>query len=65
MGALREANCPGGAGKTVWWSCCAGMIIEMVKSGALVSVKVHHVQLSAKNLSALAFTGRVDYSGYW
>lgn len=62
MGALRD---PGGAWKTVWWSCCAGMIIDMVKSGALVSVKVHHAQLSAKNLSALAFTGRVDFPGYW
>lgn len=56
------ANDPGGAGKTVSCSCCVGMIIEMVKSGAPMSVKVHHVQLIAQSLSALALVGRVGSS---
>lgn len=58
---LSEAYDPGGGGKTVSCSCCVGMIIEMVKSGALVSVKVHHVQLIAQSLSALALVGHHTY----
>lgn len=48
-------------GETPWWwlgktlscSCCEGMIIEMVKSGAPVSVKAQHVWLIARSPSAL------------
>lgn len=53
---------PCAAGKTVSCSCCVGMIIEMVKSGALVSVKAHHVQLKAQTLCAHASNRQVDCS---
>lgn len=56
---MREANNPGGAGKTLSCSCCVGMIIEMVKSGAPMSVKGHHVQLISQSFSMLALVGRV------
>lgn len=55
---MREPNKPGGAVKTVSCSCCAGMIIEMIKSGASGSVKAHHVQLIAQRLSALTLVRR-------
>lgn len=43
-------------------SCCAGMIIEMIKSGASGSVKAHHVQLIAQRLSELALVRRARSS---
>ena len=49
-GTLREANDPGTAGNTLSCSCCVGMIIETVKSGAPVSAEAQHVQLLAQSL---------------
>lgn len=63
-GTLRKANDLIGSGKMVSCSRCAGMLIEMVKSGAAVSVKAHHVQLIAKSLSALALVGLITRSSF-
>lgn len=54
---MGKGNNPCAAGKTVSGSCRVGMIIETVKSGALVSVKAHYVQLIAQSVSTLSVVG--------
>lgn len=64
-GTVGETNDDsGGAGEMVSCSCCGGMLIEMLKSGASVSVKAHHVHLISQSLTLVGGVGSSTMSSF-